>query len=252
MEVMRPRGSYLTPSFDHATVGDAMRPRVLTCDPSTPLATVAEEMATEHVHSIVVIADGDDGERAWGVVTDRDVLGSASRVEELTAADAMGGRMLDAFPGERLADVAARMVARERATCWWSTSTEAAPSASSRRSTSPGSWPGAGADGTVTAPGELAARIESGLRAAAVPGTSRAGAALPQELARALRRHRPRDAPRRARRVAPRGRTRSRRAARDRTSLWARPVHECRAAASNCSRSASTPCSRRTSRCSSV
>jgi CBS domain-containing protein len=112
MEVMRPRGSYLTPSFEHATVADAMRPRVLTCDPATPLVTVAQEMATEHVHSIVVLGEGDGDRRPWGVVTDRDVLRAAAQVEELTAGEVMGGEMLDAFPGERLADVADRMAAR--------------------------------------------------------------------------------------------------------------------------------------------
>jgi hypothetical protein len=49
-------GSYLTPSFDHARVADAMRPRVLTCDPETPLVSVAQRMASEHVHAIPLVA----------------------------------------------------------------------------------------------------------------------------------------------------------------------------------------------------
>jgi hypothetical protein len=42
METMAPSTSYLAPSFAHATVGDAMRPWVLTCDPATPLVTAAD------------------------------------------------------------------------------------------------------------------------------------------------------------------------------------------------------------------
>ena len=71
---------------------------------------VAQRMAGEHVHSIVVLGDGD--RRPWGVVTDRDVLRAASRIEELTAADALGGELLAVHPDERLADVAPRMAAR--------------------------------------------------------------------------------------------------------------------------------------------
>ena len=88
-----------------------MRPRVLTCDPATPLITVAQQMAGEHVHSIVVLGDHDGERNAWGVVTDRDVLRAASHIEELTAAEAAGVEMLTARPGERLEDVAERMAA---------------------------------------------------------------------------------------------------------------------------------------------
>ena len=30
-------------------------PRVFTCDPDTPMVTVAQRMAAEHVHAIVVL-----------------------------------------------------------------------------------------------------------------------------------------------------------------------------------------------------
>jgi CBS domain-containing protein len=45
-------------------------------------------------------------------VSDRDVLRAASRIEELTAADALGGELLEVHPDERLADVAPRMATR--------------------------------------------------------------------------------------------------------------------------------------------
>ena len=110
MEVTAPLGSYLTPSFEHATVGDAMRPRVLTCDPATPLVTVAQMMAGEHVHAIVVIGGAGAVERRpWAVVTDRDLLRVAARIDELTAGEAATGEILEAGADERLADAARRM-----------------------------------------------------------------------------------------------------------------------------------------------
>jgi CBS domain-containing protein len=110
MEVTAPLGSYLTPSFDHARVGDAMRPVVLTCDPATPLVTVAQRMAGEHVHAIVVFADGGGRERRpWRVVTDMDLLRAAPRIEELTAREAATGEVLETHPDEPLSEAAERM-----------------------------------------------------------------------------------------------------------------------------------------------
>jgi CBS domain-containing protein len=115
MDVTDSSGSYLTPSFDHSRVGDAMRPGVFTCDPDTRMVSVARRMASEHVHAIVVLletvdSDGATDRRPWAVVTDRDVLRSASDIAERTAGDAATGEVLLARPDERLPDVAARMV----------------------------------------------------------------------------------------------------------------------------------------------
>jgi CBS domain-containing protein len=110
MKVTTPLGSFLTPSFEHATVGDAMRPRVLTCEPDTPLVTVAQRMASEHVHAIVVLDEDADAEgQAWSIITDTDVLRAAPRMAELTAAEAASGDLLEARPDEPLADAARRM-----------------------------------------------------------------------------------------------------------------------------------------------
>ena len=114
MDVTPPLGSYLTPSFEHATAADAMRPRVLTCTPDTPLVIVAQRMAGEHVHAIVVMGPrGGDGDRRrpWGVLTDRDLLHNARRVEELTAGEVATPAMLEIHPGDSLSDVADRMIA---------------------------------------------------------------------------------------------------------------------------------------------
>jgi CBS domain-containing protein len=115
MEALAPFGSYLTPSFAHARVADAMRPRVLTCEPATMLVTVAQRMASEHVHAIVVLremvdAEGEIDRRPWAVVTDHDVLRSAALIAELTAGDVATGEVLLAQPDERLPDVAERML----------------------------------------------------------------------------------------------------------------------------------------------
>jgi CBS domain-containing protein len=115
MEALEPLGSYLTPSFEHARVADAMRPRVLTCEPATMLVTVAQRMASEHVHAIVVLRDTVDAEgvigpHPWAVVSDHDILRSAPLFAELTAGDVATGEVLLARPDERLSDVAERML----------------------------------------------------------------------------------------------------------------------------------------------
>jgi CBS domain-containing protein len=115
MESLAPLGSYLTPSFEHARVGDAMHPRVLTCDPQTNMVTVAQRMASEHVHAIVVLretidAEGAIGRRPWGILTDRDVLRCAAEIDDRIAEDIATGGVLTVHPDDRLDDVAERML----------------------------------------------------------------------------------------------------------------------------------------------
>ena len=112
MKVRAPIGPYLAPSFECARVRDAMRPGVLTATSDTPLITVAQQMAGEHVHAIVVRGEGEraGGPRHWAVVTGQDVLRCAGRVEELTAEEAASSALLEVHPDDRLADVAARML----------------------------------------------------------------------------------------------------------------------------------------------
>ena len=107
--------SYLTPSFEHARVADAMRPRVLTCEPGTLLTAVAQQMASEHVHAIVVLRDAIESEREidrrpWSVITDQDILRSADSIAGRTASDVATGDVLVADPDEPLPDVARRML----------------------------------------------------------------------------------------------------------------------------------------------
>jgi CBS domain-containing protein len=111
MDVKIPGGSYLAPSLEHATAGDAMRPQVLTCTPDTPLITAAQRMAGEHVHALVVLRhDHDGGDRAWAVLTDRDILHHAEVAETMTAGEAASEAILTAQPADRLTELARRMV----------------------------------------------------------------------------------------------------------------------------------------------
>jgi CBS domain-containing protein len=117
MEAITTSGSYLTPTFEHARVSDAMRPRVLTCDPQTSMVTVARRMASEHVHAIVVLRETVDAagaieRRAWGIVTDRDLLRCAADIDDRLAEDVASGGVLTVHPDDRLEDVAARMLDR--------------------------------------------------------------------------------------------------------------------------------------------
>ena len=110
-----PPASYLTPSFEHARVADTMRPRVLTCEPGTLLTAVAQQMASEHVHAIVVLLEAVEPEqesdrRPWAVITDQDILRSADSIAGRTASDVATGEVLLADPDERLPDVAQRML----------------------------------------------------------------------------------------------------------------------------------------------
>ena len=107
-------GSYLTPGFEHARVSDAMRPHVLTCTPDQALVDVARLMATEHVHSIVVLRDVPDAQgrtapRAWAIVTDLDILRCASDIEHLSALDAPTTDLLTVRPTDPLRDAASAM-----------------------------------------------------------------------------------------------------------------------------------------------
>ena len=42
------------PSIDNAKVADVMRPGVISCQPDTPLSVVAQMMAANHVHTVVL------------------------------------------------------------------------------------------------------------------------------------------------------------------------------------------------------
>jgi CBS domain-containing protein len=96
----RLEGSYLTPSFEHARVRDALRLGVITCLPDMPMEAVARIMVTNQVHAVVVAGLG--GVKPWGVVTDRDVLAAAPDAADRLAGACASGEFVTVAPGERL------------------------------------------------------------------------------------------------------------------------------------------------------
>jgi CBS domain-containing protein len=106
-------GSFLTPTFENATVSDAMRRGVIACPPETPLKTVARMMADNHVHSIVVARGEADGGRSWGMVSDIDVVRAGEEAEESTAGQACATTVVTVGPDEALARAAQLMAEHE-------------------------------------------------------------------------------------------------------------------------------------------
>ena len=67
--------SAVAPNFAATRVADVMRVPVLTCGPETPIQIVAQTMADEQVHAVVVTGIE---LTAWGVVTALDVAAAAA------------------------------------------------------------------------------------------------------------------------------------------------------------------------------
>ena len=77
------------PAFEHARVADVMRAGLLTCQPETRLHGVAQAMAANRVHALVVIDPGsDDAGGGWRVIYDVDVLKLAADGQDARAIDA--------------------------------------------------------------------------------------------------------------------------------------------------------------------
>ena len=67
------RGEYIRPAFRNASVADVMTPGIITCAPETPLATVAELMATRSVHAVAVGGIAAN-HLVWGVIDSLDLV----------------------------------------------------------------------------------------------------------------------------------------------------------------------------------
>ncbi|HET8758623.1 MAG TPA: CBS domain-containing protein [Solirubrobacteraceae bacterium] len=107
-------GSYVLPAFERATVADVMRPGVMSCAPDAPLLTVAQTMATHHVHAVVVAGvtkdDAGGDHLIWGLVSDMDIVRAAgSGIEGHMAADAARTELVSVDPSTPLADAARLM-----------------------------------------------------------------------------------------------------------------------------------------------
>jgi CBS domain-containing protein len=84
-------------------VAAAMHEGVIACRPDTPLSTVAELMANERVHCVVV-AHSTGRHGLWGVVSDLDLVAAASvrALDEQTAGGSAASPALTVDPGETL------------------------------------------------------------------------------------------------------------------------------------------------------
>jgi CBS domain-containing protein len=85
-------------------VSDAMHAGIVTCTQDTPLSTVAEIMAGERVHCVVVTDDPDDAAALWGVVSDLDLVAAAGvrELEEQSAGGSAASPALMISPDENL------------------------------------------------------------------------------------------------------------------------------------------------------
>jgi len=82
--------AHAVPAFEHAHVADVMRAGLITCQPETRLQGVAQAMAANHVHALVVMDPGSsDPPGTWRVLYDVDVLKlAAGGNEDARAIDA--------------------------------------------------------------------------------------------------------------------------------------------------------------------
>jgi CBS domain-containing protein len=102
------------PSIEHATVADAMRPGILSCDREASSTEVARMMATHHVHCIAVMGPSHDQRPeplVWGIVSDLDLiragLGGGS---DLTAAALAQQPVISVKPSTPMREAAQLMV----------------------------------------------------------------------------------------------------------------------------------------------
>jgi CBS domain-containing protein len=103
--------SITSTALDQLTVGDVMRHGTLSCQPETPLRTVARMMSEHRVHSVVVTELDGVGETVWGIVTDADILRAVGgELDELSAGTAAATELLTVSPDEGL-EIAARTMA---------------------------------------------------------------------------------------------------------------------------------------------
>lgn len=98
----------ITVPYDDARVRDAMTPGVISCAPETSLRTVARMMATYRVHAVVVFDDAD-----WRIVSDLDLVASASASDDRTAGSVSATPLVTVTPDETLERAAQLMAEHE-------------------------------------------------------------------------------------------------------------------------------------------
>jgi CBS domain-containing protein len=109
-------GSYLMPSLKNATVGDAMHPGVMTCEPDATVTDVARMMATHHVHCMAVASVTDDGDTpAWSLISDLDLIRAGLDAADGEAANMATGAVINVEPTTPLREAAQLMLTNRAA-----------------------------------------------------------------------------------------------------------------------------------------
>jgi CBS domain-containing protein len=96
------------------TAGDFCNTTVFIARPSDSLLAAARRMHEEHVGSLVVVEDDEQGRRPIGMITDRDILvrvlaSETPHVGTLSVGDVMSRELVRAWDHEPLVDVLKRM-----------------------------------------------------------------------------------------------------------------------------------------------
>ena len=89
------------PSFEHATVSDAMHPGILSCEPDANATEVARLMASHHVHCVAVVGISHENPECfvWGIISDLDLVAAGIRDErEPTARELAGQPVITVTP----------------------------------------------------------------------------------------------------------------------------------------------------------
>lgn len=114
---MTPMSATATAMLPGKTVADAMHPGVYSCPPEATLAEVAEIMATQHVHAVVVhgVVSG-VGPRVVGLISGLDLIAAATvRDLDLQAAGGSAGNAALTIGPDASLDDAARLMTRHGA-----------------------------------------------------------------------------------------------------------------------------------------
>lgn len=95
-------------AFGATAVREAMNHDVVSCPPDMPLRAVAALMAENRIHSVVVFDD--EADRAWGLVSDLDVVGATGGdLDARQAREFAGTPALTIGPGESVSRAAQLM-----------------------------------------------------------------------------------------------------------------------------------------------
>ena len=100
------------PAFQNARVQDAMRPGLLTCQPDTHLQAVAQIMAVNNVHCVIVADLEEHGDPPLGLITALDLACAFEAEGPACTAGNIAARPVTIDPDESLAWAAQLM--RER------------------------------------------------------------------------------------------------------------------------------------------